>query len=134
MGYRSDVAYAIRFRDADHRIRFMATQALSPHIDLNEFELYDDETILFIMDGVKWYAQYHDVDAHERLYEEAEADGCGCEFYRIGEDNQDIESRQTVSAMQVSPPEIITIYRSMEILDDEGRRPYPIGEALTSTK
>ena len=46
MGYRSEVAYAVKFKDKEHRIRFVAVQALNPHLDLTEFNLLDEENII----------------------------------------------------------------------------------------
>lgn len=132
MGYRSDVAYAIRFKTKDHRVRFMAVQALDPDIDLKEFNLIDDTTILLSYEYVKWYDEYDWVKAHRRLLEDAKEQNCAWVFCRVGEDIGDIEQDGNDGkddyGNDMDAPDIISPSQSLYI-ETEGD-PYPIGETL----
>ena len=133
MGYRSDVAYTIRFKNKEHRIRFMATAVLGSEIQLDEFGLIDDETIIFKYDDVKWYDEYHYVKAHQQLLEDAKEQGCGWEFCRVGEESGDIEQDgadgEGDDGEYIECPQTISIVQHLSIYDRS--EPYPIGEALT---
>jgi hypothetical protein len=132
MGYRSDVAYAIRFKSREHRIRFMATQALDPKIDLADFKLVGDDVVLLHFEAVKWYEDYDDVKAHKRLLDDAKSQGCAWEFCRVGEETGDIESESDYSiddlGHEVYPPELIQPSQSVYI-HEEGEA-YPVDERI----
>lgn len=132
MGYRSDVAYAIRFKNKEHRIRFMATQALDPNIDLADFKLVNDDCVLLHYEEVKWYEDYDDVKAHKRLLDDAKAQGCAWEFCRVGEETGDITYENgdgtDDDGSTIDPPDIIQPSQSVYIEDDG--EAYPIGEQL----
>ena len=132
MGYRSDVAYAIRFKNKEHRIRFMAAQAIDPLIKLEEFKLVGDDVVLLHFEDVKWYSDYEDVKCHERLLEEAKEQDCGWEFCRVGEETGDIESESDYSiddlGHEVYPPELIQPSQSVYI-HEEGEA-YPVDERI----
>jgi hypothetical protein len=49
----------------------------------------------FAIDDVKWYPSYPDVQAFERMLREVEELGYCYEFVRVGEDNNDIEMRDS---------------------------------------
>ena len=133
MGYRSDVAYTIRFKNKEHRIRFMAAQAIDVWIKLEDFSLIDDETVLLSYEHVKWYPEFEDVIAHTRLLDEAKEQGCAWEFCRVGEDGGDIvyESDYGIDdgGNTIHTPEIVEPSQSIYI-SDEGEA-YPVGESLT---
>ena len=132
MGYRSDVAYTIAFKNKEHRVRFMAVQALDPEIDLKEFNLVDDETILFYHWQVKWYDEYEMVKAHRRLLEDAKEQGCAWTFCRVGEEigdiEQDGEDGKDEEGKDIYAPDMVFPTQSIH-LETEGE-PYPIGETL----
>lgn len=132
MGYRSDVAYAIRFKTKEHRIRFMAAQALDPEIDLKDFNLIDDKTILLSYDEVKWYDEDDWVKAHRRLLEDAKEQGCAWTFCRVGEEIGDIDQYgddgKDDEGNDMDAPDIISPSQSLYI-ETEGEL-YPIGEQL----
>jgi len=128
MGYRSDVAYAIAFPNKDKRIRFMATAALDPEIELKDFKLIDDTTVLFSYEQVKWYDGYDWVKAHVQLLEDAKAQSCGWQFLRVGEEAGDVE-QDGDDGDCCEAPELIEISQSLYI-SYEGET-YPIGESLT---
>jgi hypothetical protein len=115
MGYRSDVAYTIRFTD-DHDTHnrqsfftFLAEAKNNPKcaLALQDAELDVDEKnfrINFRIENVKWYESYPDVQSHEALIELAEEwvnerisqsmdNTLGVVFVRVGEDADDIVHR-----------------------------------------
>ncbi len=111
MGYRSDVAYTIRFVD-DHDANneqsfytFLMEAKANPRcaIALAEVDIdYKRKRFSFTADSVKWYESYPDVDSHNALFEQAKEwvqqylEGklhctIGAIFTRVGEDSNDIE-------------------------------------------
>lgn len=111
MGYRSDVAYTIRFTD-DHDTNneqsfytFLMEAKADPRcaIALAEVEIdYKRKAFRFSAQSVKWYESYPEVDSHTALFEKAQewvkevhaqALHCtiGAVFSRIGENTDDIE-------------------------------------------
>ena len=118
MGYRSDVAYTIRF-ETEENYRLFITEAKVKDLgscfsddtsNWDEAECDDARwRIDFKAQDVKWYESYPDVQKHEKLIEQAEA-WCkddehlsansekwryrlGFVFVRVGEDDNDIERR-----------------------------------------
>jgi hypothetical protein len=133
MGYRSDVAYTIRFKNKEHRIRFMATAVLGSMIKLDEFALLDDEAIVFQYNDIKWYPEFDYVKAHEQLLEDAKAQGCGWEFCRVGEESGDVEQEgsdgiEDDEGNTVECPQELGIAQSISIYSR--LEEYPIGEQL----
>jgi hypothetical protein len=113
MGYRSNVAYTIRFVD-DHDTNnehsfytFLLEAKANPQLRIALAEVEIDEKrhmFTFIATDVKWYESFPDVDSHMALVELAEewasqvSEGklfckIGSAFLRIGEDVKDIEER-----------------------------------------
>lgn len=123
MGYRSDVAYTIRFK-TEEAYRLFILEAKANGLGScfsDDGAMWDEATcddknlqINFEAQGVKWYETYPDVIKHNRLLEQAESwaesdahrqikDGVegadevqhriGFAFVRIGEDNDDTEER-----------------------------------------
>lgn len=133
MGYRSDVAYTIRFKNKEHRIRFMATAVLGSEIQLDEFALVNDETILFKYDDVKWYDEYAYVKAHKQLLEDAKEQGCAWEFCRVGEESGDVEQDGDYgiddNGNNMGNAEELSIRQSISVYSHHEQ--YPIGESLT---
>ena len=91
MGYRSDVAYAIQFNNADERATFrdVMLHKNDPHITqaLEEVDDYKNKYIVFKDSDVKWYDSYPDVIAHRQLREQAcELFDASYRFIAIGED------------------------------------------------
>jgi hypothetical protein len=110
MGYRSDVAYTIRFTgEDDTKVRqsfytFLAeakvnadtTPCFLEHDDY--FKVIESAwTINFYADDIKWYESFADVQCHEALLAMARSwidDGVECigyYFARIGEETNDTE-------------------------------------------
>ena len=96
MGYRSDVAYVIKFNDIETRDNFVTlmlaknepqtTQALSEC----EYGYTDDPIITFNETDLKWYRDFEDVKAHHALMREAveiyQHKGGRFRFIAVGED------------------------------------------------
>ena len=103
MGYRSNVAYTIRFRDAGKFFMFVGgaqnnetTQEAIAECEINK----EKWQINFLANHVKWYAPRR--DPHEALLAAAdvwieddmrtkEYTNMGYIFLRVGEDTRDIE-------------------------------------------
>lgn len=114
MGYRSTVAYTIRFpvpNDADHEERKKVTDFFYTFIaeakaneetagcfseeDTDVFQVLEDRLeIRFFAESVKWYEDYPDVKRHEALVSLSKAwtndnEYIGGAFARVGEDSND---------------------------------------------
>lgn len=101
MGYRSDVAYVIKFDDVEQRDAFVVlmraknealiTQALDEIGHDND----KDPIITFSCESTKWYEGYPDVQVHHMLMDQAhELYGASYRFVRVGEDNNDIDIQE----------------------------------------
>jgi hypothetical protein len=96
MGYRSDVAYVIRFETAEQRDTFVE---LVKHRNdehwtnaIEECETnYEQPIITFEASDVKWYDSYDDVRAHHAMMEWAVElyTGSGWRIVQLGEDGQE---------------------------------------------
>lgn len=116
MGYRSEVAYTIRFANDDRGIQTFnifladARQGEDTKRCFDEHEsVFKVDTlnykINFYADQVKWYADFEDVKCHMALIELAEKyceetvdkennyTPLGYMFYQVGEDLTDIEEK-----------------------------------------
>ncbi len=98
MGYRSDVAYVIKFDSIEKRDAFVSLmlakneQAVTEALECVAHDNKADPIITFYQQGWKWYDGYEDVQAHHRLMEDAaELFGAEWRFVRIGEDANDID-------------------------------------------
>jgi hypothetical protein len=99
MGYRSEVAYVIRFKDREMRELFVSLQRAKAdkHINeaLDELVEVEDAMLGFHADYVKWYDGYEDVKAHQQLLTDAievfnkDEDQAGYRFIRLGEEDDD---------------------------------------------
>lgn len=96
MGYRSDVAYVIKFDDIETRDNFVTLMLakndkwITQALDECEYRYQDDPVITFEMEGVKWYDSFDDVKAHRVLMREAveiyKEKGGRYRFIGVGED------------------------------------------------
>ena len=99
MGYRSEVAYIIRFENEEMRDNFINLQRAKAdeHINtaLNELVEVEDWGLGYHADHVKWYDDYPEIKAHHTLMDDSIAlfnekeDIAGWRFIRIGEDSDD---------------------------------------------
>jgi hypothetical protein len=99
MGYRSQVAYVVAFKDEEQRDTFIALQLAKKDDMVNEalkeVSKLESNKLFYYADDVKWYDSYPIVMAHTNIYWEAVDmfgdDGAGYRFTRIGEEVEDIE-------------------------------------------
>lgn len=110
MGYRSDVAYTIRFNSEEAYRLFILEAKADPEragCFSNKDSFWDEAEcdddlwrIDFHAQGVKWYESYPDVQMHEKLLaqarewaggesEVANSRNVGYAFVRVGEDTED---------------------------------------------
>jgi len=96
MGYRSDVAYVIKFNDIETRDNFVTLMLakneppITQAINECEYGYTDDPIITFEATDVKWYNSFEDVISHNTLMREAveiyKHKGGRYRFISIGED------------------------------------------------
>ena len=99
MGYRSEVAVVIAFKDTEQREVFLSLQLAKKNEDMNEalkeLKKLESNKLFYYASDVKWYESYGFVKAMTDLYLEAVElygdDGAGYRFTRIGEEVEDIE-------------------------------------------
>jgi hypothetical protein len=99
VGYRSEVAYVIRFANKEMRELFVSMQRAKAdkHINeaLNELVEVEDCLLGYHADHVKWYDGYDGVKAHETLMQDSidmfnqDEDIVGWRFVRLGEESDD---------------------------------------------
>ena len=128
MGYRSDVAYVIKFNDIETRDNFVTLMLakneppITQAINECEYGYKDDPIITFESQSVKWYPDFDDVKAHRGLMHDAveiygEEKGGRYRFISVGEDGaEDFDESDdegdlydyitTVHAVQTSFPYI----------------------------
>lgn len=97
MGYRSDVAYVIKFDDIETRDNFVTLMLakndkhITQALDECEYRYQDDPIITFEESDIKWYDTYDEVIAHRTLMKSAveiygEEKGGRYRFIGVGED------------------------------------------------
>lgn len=91
MGYRSDIAYIMRFNSVQQRDAFVTLYSAKGVDECNAMGEcrtdYEDPLITFHARDQKWYKNYADVQAHTKLYELAnELMGAAYRFIGLGED------------------------------------------------
>lgn len=97
MGYRSEVAYVIKFKDSEDREAYinLLLVAKDEHTTqaLKELSKLEDNKLFFHATDVKWYDSYPDVKAHTQIYLQAVElfEEAGYRYTRIGEELEDIE-------------------------------------------
>jgi hypothetical protein len=116
MGYRSEVAYTIRFtsdHDEKNKQSFYtflaeakskaATAPCFAEQGWHEFEVDERRfRINFSAENVKWYESFEDVECHMALLDlaaewandESNNSEIGYKFVRVGEDDEDIEHKE----------------------------------------
>ena len=101
MGYRSEVAYRIGFRDKKILNEFIAKVMVLGGYEcdaLRECSIEEDGDTWFVnfyASDVKWYEGYEDVEGHTRMYKlavEWYPDDCAYQFLRVGESDDDSQS------------------------------------------
>jgi len=97
MGYRSDVAIGMSFKNREALVAFLSAVRLGdaiPSEELDQYEVTDAGELGVLLHanflGVKWYDSYPDVKCHHNLLDMAAERGAGTAFIRIGEEYNDI--------------------------------------------
>ena len=102
MGYRSEVAWVLRFRDAEQMnnyvnlLRFKNDNHINEALSEISKDTKHNPILFFTGDCLKWYDDYPEVKAHHYIMEHAYelyGDEVGWMFIRIGEEHNDIEQR-----------------------------------------
>jgi len=101
MGYRSEVAYVIKFEDIAQRDAFVTLMlakndpVVTEAVNDTAHDQTDDPIITFRAGDVKWYDEYTDVKVHHQMMRDAtELYEAEWRFVRIGENNNDIEIQE----------------------------------------
>jgi hypothetical protein len=100
MGYRSEVAYVIKFDTLETRDNFITLmlakndEHITRAVEECEYGYDNDPIITFNVQDVKWYSSYDDVKAHHAMMREAveiygEEKGGRFRFIAVGEDGQE---------------------------------------------
>jgi hypothetical protein len=101
MGYRSTVAFIISFKDKETLDNYLAPRLLDEHIknDRENFSriAWDDASVMYHAEDIKWYNEYEDVRALTKLYKDTIEVGGAYRFIRVGEDDKDIEEEYAES-------------------------------------
>jgi len=139
MGYRSQVAFAIRGKKEDVIPVLMtlrlegsaATKAALDELSASEHEGW--LTLSFYEESVKWYDGYDDVDALKAIYEKFKDEENADErrlfdgaFVRIGEDDDDLET----DFWGDEPYGLVSLNRTVHLEVPYGRE-YPLSAVLT---
>ena len=95
MGYRSTVAFIISFKDKETLDNYLAPRLLDENLISSKENFsrisWDDASVLYHVEDVKWYDTYPDVQALTKLYKDTIEAGGSYRFIRVGEEDKDIE-------------------------------------------
>lgn len=109
MGYRSEVAYVLRFKDKEMRESFVNLQRAKADEYINraldELIELEDNMLAYHAEYVKWYEDFPEVKAHHCLmadtrdlfgdrYSSDYNDQAGYKFIRLGEESDDNEDEE----------------------------------------
>ena len=101
MGYRSKVAFIISFKDKETLDNYLAPRLLDENLknDRENFSriAWDDASVMYHAEDIKWYNEYEDVRALTKLYKDTIEAGGAYRFIRVGEDDKDIEEEYAES-------------------------------------
>lgn len=96
MGYRSDVAYVVKFKSFQDRDAYVSLQLAKNEERMREaifecdYEYKSEPLITFEAEDVKWYESYPDVQAHTSIYKDAhKLFDASYRFYAVGEDGKE---------------------------------------------
>jgi hypothetical protein len=122
MGYTSDVAYAVNFKDVETKQKFVALAKIHPEFSaaIKECEYIDEDKkyFKFYAQNVKWYDDYDDVKMHmhmlELVNEAPWSEVAGGKFVRSGEELGDTEE-QYYGVNDIAYDINIYIYQSLQV-------------------
>jgi hypothetical protein len=134
MGYRSEVAVVIAFKDAEQRDTFLTLQLAKKDEDMNEalkeLKKLESNKLFYYASDVKWYESYGFVKAMTDLYLEAVElygdDGAGYRFTRIGEEVEDIDISEDGECDDLW--DYTSVNRSIDVCVDEDKLTAVINE------
>lgn len=128
MGYRSDVAIGMAFRNkAAAREFVLKVQACQPEVvrqALTEYSVVlgasEQERVLFLghYESVKWYPSYEDVIAHHTLSGLAEEAGAATRFVRVGQEVGDDEDNYSGTDDKLEDYLFSAIYLTRQVVCD----------------
>ena len=104
MGYRSDVYIAVAFASKSDMEEVLAVYTLDPRVQkadlVKDWEVKEDNILLYSAEEVKWYDNYEDVQGIEYMltladqFHEERDMPIAHMFIRMGEEINDIEVRE----------------------------------------
>ena len=101
MGYRSTVAFVISFKDKETLDNYLAPRLLDENIKDSRDNFsritWDDSSVLYHVEDIKWYDTYPEVQALTKLYKDTIEAGGAYRFIRVGEEDKDIEEEYAES-------------------------------------
>ena len=101
MGYHSTVAFIISFKDKESLDNYLAPRLLDDSLINSRKNFsrisWDDASVLYHEEDVKWYDDYPVVQALTRLYKDTIEAGGAYRFIRVGEEGKDIEEEHAES-------------------------------------
>ena len=114
MGYRSDVAYKIKFSDEGQWNLFMLEAKSKPETrlcfeDENLTVVHDQQEIRFFANDVKWYESYEDVICHHNLLDL-------CDEYNERQEKAFVHTKEVGS---ITPPWASYLFRRVGESDDD---------------
>jgi hypothetical protein len=97
MGYRSTVAFVISFETKEQLDNYLAPRLLDENLknDRENFSriTWDDASVMYHAEDIKWYNEYEDVRALTKLYKDTIEAGGAYRFIRVGEEATDVEEQ-----------------------------------------
>jgi len=118
MGYRSDVAYVIKFKTIEERDAYVTYMSAKndEHIKqaLTEVDFSDkeDPIITFKAENVKWYNGYPSVEAHKFIYSHAhELEAASFRFIAVGEDGKEEYEEEEIEGIDDLYEYVYSIHR-----------------------
>lgn len=125
MGYHSDVAIGMSFKNREALVAFLSYVRLGdkmPSEELDQYKVTDagEEGVLlhaFFL-NVKWYESYPDVKCHTDLLGMARDSGSGTAFIRIGEEYNDIEYNIDMAEVDLDLYDFFGVSRQVDCPSD----------------
>ena len=101
MGYRSTVAFVISFKTKEQLDNYLAPRLLDENLKDSRDNFsrisWDDASVLYHVEDIKWYDTYPEVQALTKLYKDTIEAGGAYRFIRVGEEDKDIEEEYAES-------------------------------------
>lgn len=124
MGYRSDVAIGMSFKDKGSLAAFLSYVRLGDKMspkDLAQYTVTDAGELGVLLhayfENVKWYESYPDVRCHHNLLGMARESGAGTAFVSIGEEYNDITYEIDTAEVDVDLYDFFGVIRQVNYPD-----------------